>query len=237
MIIISGSTSHGPKVVTDGLVLCLDAANTKSYPGSGEIWKDINNYGYNGTLVNGPTFSTEGKGCIVFDGVDDYLVRSDASLQTYTTITANIWMYVLSSTDFQTYFSYKADQGGLTAGWGVRRWQIADTNNTYQYWGGTGNSGIKLYKNGTLIASTNSNFGLAYGYDIINSWCLVTLVATNVSSWFPNSSNFTLGIRSDILSDSVKTNYKVGYFSLYNRELSSTEVLQNYNALKARYGL
>ena len=235
MIIISGSTSHGPRIVTNGLVLCLDAANTRSYPGSGEIWKDINNYGYNGTLVNGPTFSTEGKGCIVFDGVNDYLVRSDASLQTYTTITANIWMYVLSDTNFQTYFAYKADHGGLTAGWGVRRWQ-PPTSNIYQYWGGTGNSGIKLYKNGILAASTNNISGLVEGYDILNSWCMVTLVATNVSLWHPNSSNFTLGVRSDDISQS-KTNYKVGYFSLYNRELSSTEVLQNYNALKARYGL
>ena len=235
MIIISGSTSHGSKIVTDGLVLCLDAANTRSYPGSGEIWKDINNYGYNGTLVNGPTFSTEGKGCIVFDGTDDYLVRNDASLQTYTTITANIWMYVLSNTSFQSYFSYKSEQGSLTQGWGIRRWQPS-TSDIYQYWGGTGNSGIKLYKNGILAASTNSTSGLAEGYDIPNSWCLVTLVATNVSSWYPNNSNFTLGVRSDDTSAS-KTNYKVGYFSLYNRELLANEILQNYNALKARYSL
>ena len=61
----------GPQIITDGLVFYLDAANPKSYPGSGTNWKDIviNN---NGTLTNGPTFSTNGKGSIVFDGVNDY---------------------------------------------------------------------------------------------------------------------------------------------------------------------
>ena len=50
--------AHSPSIVTDGLVLCVDAANTKSYPGSGTTWTDVSGKGYDGTLTNGPTFSS-----------------------------------------------------------------------------------------------------------------------------------------------------------------------------------
>ena len=65
------ATDYNPSIVTDGLVLCLDAANTKSYPGSGTTWTDISGKGYDGTLTNGPTFSSDNLGCIVFDGSND----------------------------------------------------------------------------------------------------------------------------------------------------------------------
>ena len=63
--------NYSPKIVTDGLVLYLDAANRYSYPGSGTTWSDISRGGNNGTLVNGPTFSTDGGGSIITDGIDD----------------------------------------------------------------------------------------------------------------------------------------------------------------------
>ena len=64
---------HSPQIVTSGLVLSLDAGNTKSYPGTGTTWFDKSGNTYNGTLTNGPTFNTANLGSIVFDGVDDYV--------------------------------------------------------------------------------------------------------------------------------------------------------------------
>jgi len=61
----------GPDIVTDGLVLALDAANVKSYPGSGTTWRDLSGNDGNGTLTAGPTFSTDNGGVISFDGSDD----------------------------------------------------------------------------------------------------------------------------------------------------------------------
>ena len=66
------SYSNGPKIVTSGLVMYWDAANKKSYPGSGTTIYDLCGT-YDGTLVNGPTFSNTNGGVIVFDGVDDYI--------------------------------------------------------------------------------------------------------------------------------------------------------------------
>src|SRR6056300_758964 len=63
--------AHSPKIVTDGLVLALDAGNPKSYPGSGTVWRGKSGNGNNGTLTNGPTFSSDNGGAIVFDGADD----------------------------------------------------------------------------------------------------------------------------------------------------------------------
>jgi len=73
------ATRGGPKIITDGLVLSLDAANTKSYPGTGTVWKDLSGNGNNGTLVNGPTFNSGNNGSIVFDGVNDYASTTPVS--------------------------------------------------------------------------------------------------------------------------------------------------------------
>jgi len=215
-------------IITNGLVLNLDAGFLPSYSTSGTTWYDLAYSGYNGTLTNGPTYSSLDGGTIVFDGVDDYMVRTDASLKNYTTITANIWMYVTSSNAWETYFSYNAEEGGLSQGWGVRR---QSTNNIFQYWGGTGNSGIKLYQNGQLLNSANSTYSQVNA-TINNTWQMVTIVATGVSSW--NTHNrLTIATRSDSINSA--TGMKVGTFNLYNRELSASEILQNYNAGLARF--
>ena len=67
------SVIGGPDIITDGLVLYLDAANTKSYIGSGTTWKDLSGNSNDGTLTNGPTFDSGNSGSIVFDGVDDFV--------------------------------------------------------------------------------------------------------------------------------------------------------------------
>ena len=64
--------SHSPSIITDSLILCLDAANTKSYPGSGTVWTDLSGNGNNVTLTNGPTYSSVDGRSIVFDGTNDY---------------------------------------------------------------------------------------------------------------------------------------------------------------------
>ena len=62
--------TYNNRIVTDGLVLCLDAASKRSYPGTGTVWTDLKG-GNNGTLTNGPTFSSDNGGSIVFDASND----------------------------------------------------------------------------------------------------------------------------------------------------------------------
>ena len=65
--------AHSPSLVMNGLVLALDAANPKSYPGSGTTWTDLSGRGNTGTLTNGPTYSSANGGSLVFDGTNDYV--------------------------------------------------------------------------------------------------------------------------------------------------------------------
>ena len=81
---------YNPRVVTDGLVFCVDAASKRSYLGTGTTWTDLAGSN-NGTLTNGPTFSSDNGGSIVFDGSDDYvLLGNDINLGTSASIT--VWI-------------------------------------------------------------------------------------------------------------------------------------------------
>ena len=90
------AVGYNPKIVTDNLILALDAANIKSYPGSGTTWTDLSGKGNNGTLVNGPTFNSGNSGSIEFDGTNDSIslgpqINSDI---TETDITVSFWTYL-----------------------------------------------------------------------------------------------------------------------------------------------
>jgi hypothetical protein len=85
--------NYSPKIITDGLVLYLDAANPKSYVSGSTTWGDLSRGGNNGTLVNGPTFSSANGGSIVFDGVNDYInCGTNSSLRPSQQITINSWI-------------------------------------------------------------------------------------------------------------------------------------------------
>ena len=73
------ATRYSPAIVTSGLVLCLDAANRKSYPGSGTTWTDLSGNGNNGTLIDSPTFNTDGIGSLSFNGLNSYIGISSPS--------------------------------------------------------------------------------------------------------------------------------------------------------------
>ena len=78
--------NYSPKIVTNGLVLCLDAGNVKSYVSGSTTWTDLSPTQKNGILTNGPTFNSSNGGSIVFDGVDDYINSSFAAPASETII-------------------------------------------------------------------------------------------------------------------------------------------------------
>ena len=107
------ASAAGPNITTDGLVLHLDAANTNSYPGSGTTWTDISGKGHNGTLDNGPTFSSDNKGCIVLDGTNDYI--STINLSSFTTFTIQMWIFdSRSASGDMDILTYNGDSGSFT---------------------------------------------------------------------------------------------------------------------------
>ena len=82
---------YNPRIVTDGLVLCLDAANSRSYPRTGTTWTDLKG-GNDGTLTNSPTFDSANGGSIVFDATNEHVQTNTFSLG--DTFSVSFWMYV-----------------------------------------------------------------------------------------------------------------------------------------------
>ena len=204
---------HSPKIVTDGLVLALDAGNTKSYVSGSTTWSDKSGRGNNGTLVNGPTFSSANGGSIVFDGVNDYVT---GSLQNSSLYTLGIWIKITTYTIGGGLFG-GGDNGIYLQLGGGNTWQFFDafTGNvgpTLGQWayivGVKGTTNDSLYRNASIITSAPSA-GISLG------------------------TSFKIARRFD----GILTNCQVGIAQIYNRALSASEVLQNYNATKGRFGL
>ena len=105
--------NYSPKIVTDGLVLYMDAANSKSYVSGSTTWNDISRSGNNGTLINGPTFNSSNGGSIVFDGTNDYVNLSDSDNWFYTgNFTIEFWYYFNSVPDSLGQFFYNQRVNG-----------------------------------------------------------------------------------------------------------------------------
>lgn len=225
----------GVNIVTNGLVLYLDASNTKSYVSGSTTWNDVSRSRNNGTLINGPTFNSANGGSIVFDGVDDYvLCPKQTSLVSATQFTMCAWMkrnlsnslvLIGQAETLSNDISFELWNDGnvyFEVGNGSNSYGVTSNNSTlWQYltmvFDGTqtGNSNrLKTYINGSLLT-------LSYVGTIPSSTGTVNN-NLNVGAYLPNS-NYSNGNISQV--------------QIYNRTLSAAEVLQNYNATKSRFGL
>jgi hypothetical protein len=226
----------GPNTVTDGLVLYLDAANTKSYVSGSSTWIDLSRGGSNGTLTNGPTFSSGNGGNIVFDGVNDSIIipysGSTANNYTFNIVMKSNTMdsnqanrqalFGLSNNNSSTFRTFNLEIWG-NAGRGFRgtggptqnvdyfvyTWTpTADANNISIYTVILNSAGQQIYVNGVLRTTVSQ--ALTANFNSIR-------LATRVSDNWWNGSCYN--------------------FSMYNRILTSQEILQNYNATRTRFGL
>ena len=102
------SVEGGPDIVTNGLVLYLDAANNRSIVSGSTTWFDLSRNGNTGSLINGPTYSSANGGSIVFDGANDYVACGN--LTTLNNMSIGMWVKVLSNAG-----SYKAFAGAVGA--------------------------------------------------------------------------------------------------------------------------
>jgi hypothetical protein len=221
---------HSPKIVTDGLVLSLDAGNTKSYMSGSTTWFDKSGRGNNGTLTNGPTFNSSNGGSIVFDGVDDYVSMTNLGFDLMGSgISSTVCLWTKLNT---------ISTGGNMV--------IFEQSNTlakrYVIWFQTADKTLNFYPNNTNHKSPRIS---------VNTWYFIsTIVNGSTSRMFFNgvevgsstsytpqdtNSNFWLGL-SPVYS-SEDWNGNLSNVQVYNRALSAQEVLQNYNATKSRFNI
>jgi hypothetical protein len=230
------SLSHSPKIVTNGLVLCLDAADKKSYPGTGTLWADRSGNGNNGTLISTPTFNNENGGSLSFDGADYVTVPNSSNINLINTISLETWVkyttplntVLIEKSSSNSHYQLQIFSSSLgspaiagqlvfmlqpsSADWVVSG--IVTNDGSWYHVVGTYDRAVstaKIYVNGVL-RNTNSS------------------ISTGPTS---NTQPLLIGSRSG----STGFGGSIGGVKIYNRALTAQEILQNFNATRGRYGI
>jgi hypothetical protein len=221
----------GPHILTDGLILALDAANIKSYPGSGTTWFDKSGFGTNGTLTNGPTFSSTNYGSISFDGVDDYTSLPNLSLNYPFNI--SFWAKEVTGNTAGPHITFSdPTQVGKSVGLGL-------------FVTGGGVIRIYYYDNTFTSATTPASLNTIYhisgnftstGFDLyVNGVYKSTLTGAKSKVWTDTGTSYNVCRLNRVgIAYYGGSVYQV---TMYNRALSAAEILQNYNATKGRFNL
>jgi len=236
--------AYNPKVVTDGLVLCLDAANAKSYPGSGSSWIDLSTLNNNGTLVNGVGYNAANQGSLTFNGTNNFINLSSNSQWTMfandsSTIGNNFTITCVIRPE-----SIGSDQALVSQRHGdfMSLWLMSNGKVTFEM-----DDTARYVGTNTVLQN--------------NNWYVITIVFYNnlsssfveyyVNGKFEKSETKWDGNGSSPNSDlwigwQSRTNYgrnpqyfngKISQTSIYNRALSEAEVSQNFNAVRGRFGI
>jgi len=234
----SGSVANS-NIINSGLVLHLDAGNTASYPGSGTTWTDLSGNGYNGTLTNGPTFNNGNEGSIVFDGTDDVASFGNILNMGLSSWTLSCWVKfnvgselqgIMGKTSYRGYvgrYSFYRELDNLNA--------FFQPDNNYNI-----TTPIAPYLDNKFhnLVMTIDRASMMYFYiDGISVGTPLNVSSTSSINLNSSTDNFYIGSygSSNGQSPQYFLNGNVSQASMYNRALTATEVLQNYNALRPRF--
>ena len=246
--LISSMSKVAPSsIITDGLVLYLDAGNSASYPGSGTTWTDLSGNSNSGTLVNGVGYSTSNGGNLTFDGLDDRVAFGNlGALPTNGAI--QFWMNSSSIENYRNPLTTGPIDGsnGSTGNRAIRFEQYA-TPSPYGgfvvYFGNDTANSVAGYKSFDYSPSAALTVNTWYHVSIVWDISLSNVIGhlNGVQKFNSTCTTFPSAISSLYVGVGWQTSRsfqgKISQVQIYNRALSATEVLQNYNANKLRYGL
>ena len=227
------------KIVTNGLVLALDVADRNSYPGSGTTWRDLSGNNHSGSLVNGVTYDTY-KGAQAFG--------FNSSQQRYISTTFTLPQQSISSSfSINVWFAPEFQSDVLVAGYrGSSLVFYKITPNKFEMYPGevylpstlaTWNNMCAVWDGATFGTNTNN---MKYYYNSLSTPTLTTNTSPPYLRDADNPTFYSGNMPFYVGGDPTGNDYFQGYIALvqvYNRALSTTEVLQNYNAQKTRFGL
>ena len=230
----------GPNIVTEGLILALDAGNKKSYPGSGTTWTDLSGQGNNATLTNmsaTPLDSGNG-GSLVFDGANDYTKITHNSTIDFTTNSFSIHAWIRTHQLGSTRFIIGKGSGNSINSSTAYNLYLGNTGTTWLFgvWDGSGN----ISTGSTDYVVINTWVNLCGVYDSINGnqklYTNGKLVDTDIRTVDSISTTNDLYIGAGAQGTGVWDG-NISQVQIYNRALTAQEVQQNYNATKSRFGL
>ena len=208
---------YNPRTITDGLVLALDAGNSKSYPGSGTTWTDLSGNGNTGTLTNGPTYSSANGGSIVFDGADD--VVNSISISSFSSPTIEMWIYDTRSSGQRDILTYNSTVSSFTFNGTAFR---------------TDRNGVAR-RTISEVGQPPLNQWYRFCYTMNGDLYINQIRYNNASGTDTDFGVLTLGnSRTDINN---RLNGNIASVKIYNRALTAAEVTQNFNALRSRFSI
>ena len=220
---------NNPPIVTNGLQLYLDAANKRSYSGSGTTWTDLSGRGNNGTLMNGPTFNNGNGGSIVFDGTNDYVSNGTPNLQQNWTLEAMCYMTSnasfgifgqgIGSSNQGLHILYQNNSRGMIYGMYANdndyQNNYRPTTNIWYHW-------VFTYNHSTYAKQFYADSSLQ-------------IAPSSVQNQYLGTGQFNIG--AIFSAASSPANGRFAFVKMYNRVLSAQEILQNYNATKSRFAI
>ena len=229
------SVSGGPDIIEDGLVLCLDSANIKSYPGSGTVWSNLTRRSANASFTTAPTFSSDNSGAIIFDGTDDFATVPSFASNFNGPFSLSINFYQTSNTLSQTLFSTfdaTANDGmfmqinAASEGAGLRLSYRQLGTNIFNF-------------TQTAPVLLNTFYNIVCTYDGANAYTYYNTVRQSVSA---AASSYFTSVNSTLFINTITgiDRFFVGRtfeIKIYNRALTDLQIRQNYNATKGRYRL
>jgi hypothetical protein len=238
------SNNFGPLVTMSGLVLCLDASNIKSYPGSGTTVTDLTGSS-NATLYNSPTYTATGGGYLTFNGSNQYLGTNTAlgsklnPANTSTVISIFVWAYPMDNGVIVS------ELGSTTPNTGWHDSQIEMVAGTLKFSVWTG--GIQNLPS-TISTPLNNWYYMGFTYNgtnlvgYVNGASAVTSGTITRQTPYNNGGGVGLfyaiaAVDGTSLGDGTYANMRFGGMQVYNTALSAADVLQNSNAQRSRYGL
>ena len=211
--------AYNTSIVSSGLVFALDAANPRSYSGSGNTVNSLVG-NFNGTLVNGAGFTSANAGSFFFDGSNDYLKFSNCDVMG-SVYTQNYWF---KRNDGGTHLLVDSFYSGTV---------VSSGNITYYY----SNSGATLTATYNFIIGRWNMISLVRGSTIKSIYMDGELIASvnSSDSYDVSTTDLIIGIHNSLSFWGLNGN--IAQLQIYNRALTQQEIKQNYNATKGRYGL
>lgn len=239
------AVNYNPRTVTDNLVLCLDAANQRSYPGSGTTWFDLSGNGNNGTLLNGVGYNNSNFGYMSFDGIDDRITTNLDGPTTFlpsSNFTISCWVRITS------FPAVALATGTVCGAFNFDGYGLFWEGSTTELWLGCqmrarlssvqvdrrSSINVNTWYLHTMTYSSSANFMRLY----INN--IESASGGSVSGTYQQvPSNITIASNGNPRGSGTSShlNGNIGQVNIYNRALTALEVQQNFNALKTRYGL
>ena len=240
--------SHSPRIVTDGLVFCVDAGDKMSYPGAGTTWTDLSKNRSNGTLTNGPTFDSANGGSISLDGSNDYISVGSFNEDSSQDLSVMVWVYPIVLDG--------GSLGGNDYSWIINKRDNANDKQWQMFFRSIEGANDFFFR-ASMWDNAGSQVGVGLGATteiFENQWyhCVLTFNSSNsevslylngvpeASTTLGGTGNRKTGARDLIF---CKAGWESSYFlssnlastQIYNRALSAAEIKQNYNATRGRF--